>query len=384
MTIQDAKANLSAQLHGGTLNRVRNVEMLFERTANTLLSRIDPIDTMRTAALASTIHDDIYNYSAPSDFKSIVDLYPQDNRQSHDTSVRNQAKAFDLRRMLQNRTVSIEGSEGSKILRINWRSRQGKTIHTMNSVTDNGTWSAVGSATGVEADTIFKISGSASIKFDLAASGDGIQNTTMSATDLTNEDEVADFFTWIYFGTVPTSVSAVWGNDLTTNYWTSTVQTTQADGSAFKVGWNLLKFSWSTATETGSVNPATIDSFKITVAADSAQNNIRVDNIVCSIGRNFDLKYYSKYILKNSSGIWITRTTSDDDIVVLDNDAIQIWHLENLKAGAQQTEGADSGFDINWADKELERMYREYETKYPSQSKKALSAYGNSPARGRW
>ena len=69
----------------------------------------------------------------------------------------------------------------------------------------------------------------------------------MDAVDLTDYDEVSDFFTWIYFGTVPTSVSAVWGNDLTANYWTSTAQTTQADGTAFKVGWNLLKFSWATA-----------------------------------------------------------------------------------------------------------------------------------------
>lgn len=382
---------MSASLHGGSLNKVRNVEMLLERSANTLLSEIDPIDTVRIAPLSSTIYDDVYNYALPSDFKKIIDLYPQDDRTGLDKSGRRLAEKFDLTKSLTEKTISIEGSEGSKILRVNWRSRQGKTLHQMNSLTDNGTWSAVGTATGLKANTIFKVSGSASIEWDLVTTGDGIQNTTMDAVDLTDYDEVSDFFTWIYFGTVPTSVSAVWGNDLTANYWTSTAQTTQADGTAFKVGWNLLKFSWATATETGTVAPATIDSFKITVAS-SAQNNIRIDNIICAIGRNFDIKYYSKYLLKNTAGTWISRTTTDEDIVVLDNDAIQIYHLQNLIQAAQQLEGSDSTFDVNWAKKELfgedltnrSGLYAKYRSEHPSQSKKAISSYGSAPARGRW
>lgn len=386
MTFADIRSNLSAALHGGTLNRVRNIEMMFERSANTMLSKIDPMCTIRVAALSNTIHDDVYNYALPSDFKKIIDLYPQDNRESGDTAGRRYVENFDLRKALSSKTISIEGSEGSKILRMNWRSRQGKTLHSMNSLTSNGTWSAVGSATRLEANTIFKVSGSASIGFDLAVTGDGIQNTTMTAVDLTDEDEVADVFVWVYFGVITnlTSISAIWGNDLTANYWTSTAQTTQADGTAFKIGWNLIKFPWSTATETGTVAPATVDSFKLTVATSGTISNIRVDNIIFSIGRNFDCKYYSKYIVKNTAGTWISRTTTDEDVVVLDNDEIQIFHLENLIAAAQQVEGADSTFDINFAKNELKDLYRNYAGENPSQSKKAVTSYGSCPSRGRW
>lgn len=391
-TIDEVKGNLNGLLHGGSADDLTEIELMLERSANTLLSKIDPVDTIRTVALASVVHDDVYNYALPSDYKKIIDLIPQDNRNQWDRAYRTLAGKFDLQKAIKNKVISIEGSEGSKVIRINWRSRQGKTIHTMNSVTDNGTWSAVGSATGIQANTIFKKSGSASIEFDIVASGDGIQNTTMSAIDLTDEDEVGEFFVWMYFGTVPTSVSALWGNDLTTKYWTSTAQTTQADGTAFKVGWNLLKFSWSTATETGTVAPATIDSFKITVVS-SAQNNVRVDNIVCSIGRNFDIKYYSKYILKNSAGTFITKTTTDSDTCVLDNDAIQIYNLENLIAAAQQSQNNVN--DIQWAKRELngdptstdpeERrgLYAKYRGEYPSQSKKAATSYGGLPFRNR-
>lgn len=377
-------------LHGGTLNKVRNIEMMFERANNNLLSKIDPVDTIRTAPLTATIHDDIYNYALPSDFKGLIDLYPQDNRNSRDTGLRVSAEPFDLKKLLANKTVSIEGSEGSKIIRINWRNRKGKVLHTMDAVADNGTWIAVAGATGIVADSITKYSGSGAIRFDLAASGDGLQNTTMTALDLTDEDEVADVFIPFFIKNSTdlgrlTSVTPRWGNDLTANYWTGVAQTAQADGSAFKVGWNVIKVPWSTATETGTVAPATIDSFRVIFTTSGAISDIRVDNIIFSIGRNFDIKYYSKYLTKNSSGTWITRNTSDDDTVVLDNDAIQLLHLEDLKAAAQQLEGTDSAFDLNFSEKDLDEQYQIYRTKYPSQTKKPADSYGSKkPGRGRW
>ena len=77
MTITQRKDNLSSMLHGGTLNKVRNIDLLFERSANTLLSKIDPVDTIRIIPLSSTIHDDIYNYSLPSDFKYTQAAYTE-------------------------------------------------------------------------------------------------------------------------------------------------------------------------------------------------------------------------------------------------------------------------------------------------------------------
>ncbi len=391
MTIDEVKGNLNGLLHGGSANDLTEIELMLERSANTLLSKIDPVDTMRTVALASTIYDDVYNYALPSDYKKLVDLIPQDNRNEWDRACRTLAGAFDLKKAIRNKVISIEGSEGSKIIRINWRSRQGKLLHNMDSVTANGTWIAVGTATGIQANSIFKKSGSASIEFDLVASGDGISNIGMTAVDLTDESQVADVFVWYFFGSVTnlTSITGIWGNDITTKYWTSVDQTTQADGTAFKVGWNLIKFPWSTASQTGTVAPATIDSFKTTIAATGAIANIRVDNIIFNIGRNFDIKYYSKYLLKNSVGTFIPKTTSDADVVVLDSDAIQIYHLENLIAAAQQSK--NDTYDITWAKQELngnpsspdleERMglYAKYRGEYPSQSQKAVISYGGLP-----
>lgn len=383
-TISQIKNHLIGLGHGGTLNKVRNINEMFERSAARFLLKLHPVESMRTAALANVIHDDVFNYALPDDFGSLIDLIPQDNRQLWDKAVRDNAGQFDLQKAVKNKVVSIEGSEGAKIARINWRSRQGKVLHNMDSVTANGTWSAVNTASSISANTIFKKSGSASIEFNVVSSGDGIKNTTMTPVNLTDEDEVADVFVWLFLPSAPTSVTARWGNDLTANYWTSTAQTTQADGSAFKTGWNLLKFSWASATETGTVAPATIDSFQITIAG-SAMNNVRVDNIIFSIGRNFDVKYYSKYLYKNSTGTWISAPTSNDDVVLVDNDSLPQFLMELLIDMAHQTEGSDSTFDIDFAENQLARLYPAYKAINPSQVQKVARGYGNKKvSRGRW
>lgn len=393
ITVQQLKQHLTGMLHGGTLNKVRNIESAIERACNTLLSKVDPVDTMREVPLTQTVHDDLFNYSLPSDYKKAIDLIPQDNRNQTDNVIRHIARTFDLKKEIADKTVSIEGSEGNKFLRLNWKNRQGKVLHSMNSVTENGTWFAIGTASSITTDSIIKYSGTGSIRFTSNASGDGIQNTTMRAVDLSNENGVADVHFQVYLPTTTgiTSIRPIWGNDLNANYWSGVAQTTQADGTAFRTGWNTLSVSWSGATQTGTVNPATIDSFGIIiVTTGSVIQNIRVDNIIFSIGRAFNIKYYSKYCIKNSSGTWIPTTTDDSDIIVLDSDAINGLLYECLIECAQQIEGSDSTFDINFAQNKLygnknsaiaqERVgfYQLYKSEYPSQSKKAVRSFFNT------
>lgn len=345
---------------------------------------------MRSAPLTSVVHDDLNNYSLPSDFGALIDLIPQADRQAWDNAFRDRAGRFDREKAFKNRTVSIEGSEGTKIARINWKSRASKVLNACNSLTANGTWGAVAGATLVVLDSITKFSGSGSIRFSVAATGDGISNTTMTAVDLTTENGVSDCIFAVYLGTDYanlTSITPTWGNDLTTNYWTGVAQTAQADGTAFKFGWNLIKASWAGATQTGTVVPTTVDSFKVTFTVTAAMAGIRVDNIMFSIGRNFDMKYYSKYLFKNNtSGVWISQPRSDngDDLVMIDNDTLPVFLMECLIDMAHQMEGGDSTFDINHAEAQLKVLYPAYKGLYPSMIKKVRGQVGGLPARGRW
>lgn len=391
MKITEVKNHLTGKLHGGTLNKVRNFEHALERAANNVLANIKPVDSERDTSLTSLIYDDIYNYPVPGDFGWIIDLKPQGNRTHLEAAERRFSRPFDLKKMLAHREISIEGVEGTKTLRVNWRTRAPITIDAMNDADD---WTAVGSASGLNTQTLFKISGNASVEFDISATGDGISRTDLSVLDLTNEDEQADVFGWVH---IPTSADLAnfnsatvrWGNDVSTAYWESAAQTTQADGSAFKVGWNLLKFLWSGATETGTVDPAKIDSFRIVFNIDAAISNIKVDNLVFAVGRDFDLKYYSAFGFKNTSGVYIIRPTSDNDEVIFSNVALQIFLEEATIECAGQIEGEDSGFDIKQADKRLNGdpkapdriqrvgLYAKYRVEYPSQTARAIRLYAN-------
>src|SRR3990167_346802 len=318
MTISDVKSHLTGLLHGGTLNKVRNIEYALERAVYNLLANIKPVDSEREAALASLIYDDIYNYPLPSDFGWMIDLRPQETRQNSEIASRRYAEPFDRKKGLTDKQYSIEGREGTKFVRINWQGRSPILIDGADSLTANGTWAVVATASGLRLQTLYKISGNSSVEFDLAATGDGVSFIKTTAIDLTDEDEVADEFWWVHIPTAAAlanfnSATGRWGNDLTTAYWDSVAQTAQADGSAFKVGWNLIKFPWSTAAETGTVDPAEIDSFRIIFSIDAAISNIRVDSAVFAVGRNFDLKYYSAYAFKNTSGTYLIRPASDDD-----------------------------------------------------------------------
>lgn len=395
-SINEVENNLVGLAHGSSLKKVRNKHHLMERAAANLISKIRPIETMRVQPLASTVHDAQLDYALPTDFGSLVDIYPQVSRQTTDRGSRIHPLEFDRTQALSNQVFSIEGKNGSKYVRINWNVQTPAVLSTVNDVDDNGTWVASGTSTNIVQDTIIKVSGAGSVRFDMAADGDGIQNTTLSSLDLTDEDEVADVYVYFYIKDSTelaklTSATVVWGNDVTTNYWTGVAQTAQADGTAFNVGWNLIKVPWSTATETGTVAPASIDSFKITFAASSAITDIRIDNIVFSVGQPFNIKYYSKYLFQNASGTWISQPSVGTDVVVLDNDAYNIFLYECLDEIAHQVEGEDSQFDMQQAAKKLYGdpravdtaarvgLYARYRTMYPSQDLKARGNYGMKP-----
>lgn len=383
-SVTQIKEHLVGLGHTGTLNKIRNLEALLERAASKFLLRCKPLETIRKQPLSTNVFDDYYEYALPSDYNALIDLIPQDERTAWDSAFRTYAGQFDLQKAIKQKTVSIEGSEGSKVIRINWRHRTPKTLHTMNSLTGNGTWSAVATASGLVADAIVKRVGSASIQFDVAATNDGIDNDDMTAVDLTDEDEIADLFFDIYIKNSTdlaniNSITARWGNDLTANYWTGVAQTTQADGTALRVGWNTIKVPWSTATETGTVSPATIDAIRFTLNIDAAITNLRIDNVKMAIGRAFDIKYYSKFLFKNSSNTYLSRPTSDDDNVTIDNDSLPIYLYEVLKEMAQQVEGTDSAFDISYAENELRELYPSFRSEIPDMRKKATTNYGSLP-----
>jgi len=381
VNITSLKESISGMTHSGTTNKIRNFNELCKRAAGNVIAKIDPRETRRITNLTNAIHDDIYNYSAPSDLKRVIDLRPQVNRDQSDNFSQWFSEEFDKYKGSYDDLFQIRHNDGTKSLRISKNiSPAPVTLHSMNSLTDNGTVAIVGTAENLKIDTLHYITGNKSIQVDLPATGDGIQITDFSDVDLSDHDEISEQFIRFYVDTsddldLLTSVTAIWGNDLTANYWTGVAQTAQADGTAFRVGWNIIRIPWNTATETGTVDPTAIDCLKITFATTGAITNLRIDLWTSSIGQIFEIEYYSKYLFRSTAGVWKEKPTSDEDLINLDSDTFNIFTLEVLIASAQQMQGADATFDIEFARKELQELYLRHKENAPSEKIRPISHY---------
>ena len=396
LTILQLKEHLIGSIHGASLNKVKNLTQLINRSGWNLLAQIDPAETKRTQQLTNAIHDDVYDYAAPTDLKGrkIIDIRPQVNRTTSDNFSQGFSEAFDIYKALSEgkEIFHVRHNSGTKSLRIaKGGLTSAITINEVDGVTDNGTWAGSGGASNLTQDTIDYVSGSASLNFDADTSTTPyVENSTMSEVDLTDHDEKSKLFIWRYFPDASAITDALlrWGND-TSNYWSKTV-TTAHDGAAFQNGWNLLSFDWSTATETGTVAPATIKYARVGMTKNAtADTDFRIDNIISSLGSIFEIEYYSKYLFKTSGGTWIESHTDDTDIINLDTESYNLLIAECMLAISQQIQGEDSNFDMNYyrtmlygdpaAPSTERRMgaYKQYMASNPSESVKLQSTYYN-------
>jgi len=138
-------------------------------------------------------------------------------------------------------------------------------IHNMDSVDANGTWSGVGGATNVAANTTYKKEGSAGIYFDITATSTGpyITNNTMTPVDLSVYEDTGKIRAWIYFSSVVnlTAVYLYWGS-VANNWWLRNPSVDYLGGS-LSVGWNLMEFDWATATKNGTPDSSATDEVSV-------------------------------------------------------------------------------------------------------------------------
>lgn len=391
-TVSQLKDELTGIVHSTSLSKVTNLDVLIARAARTVLAKIDPPDTIRIAQITNAVHDDIYDYAVPSDLKGvkIIDIRPQTGRTESDSFSQRFSAYFD--KYKSEGLFNVRHNNGTKTLRLSAEiDTAPTTVHNMNSLTENGTWAVAGAGTNLTLDTLNYITGSKCFNFDATglSVSVSIQTTNMTALDLSTLDEIGEFFLWVYLPdtSIVTSVSLVWGNDLTANYWTATA-TTPFDYTSWQTGWNLVKFSWNGATEMGTVAPATIDSIKITITQSSttAETDYRADYLICSAGEIYEMEYYSENLFRTSGGTWQAAIDDDTNIINLDEDDYNILVFECGVAISQQVQGANAVFDKNFFNEELFGapiknppkigLYQKYRADHPSQAIKPQAIYG--------
>ena len=383
-TIQNAKDALAGMQHGTQTTQLTNLNDLFWRAGRNVLSRLDPRETRRIQNISTPIHDDIYNYALPSDAKRIIDIRPQTNRDRDEKPRQRYGRYFDIEKGLIDNIATIQHDSARKFIRISQDiSPAPKTIHAVNSLTANGTWALVSGTGGsnLAEDDQFYISGTTSLKFDIDSDGSAIEITDMSQVDLAEHEDISTLFLWVYMpdSSIISSVNLRWGS-ASTAYWDVT-EDDQHDGTSFRDGWNLLGFAWNGASKTGSPDSSAVDYSRVTINATAADTDIRVDNIVSSLGEIWEIVYYSNLLFRSSGGTWKAKPSADSDLVNLDEDSYNIWLYEVQIEAARQSQGSNAAFDVAEAEKELfggngrVGLYRQYRANYPSEAMAQSGVY---------
>ncbi len=400
ITIQQFRDAVASKLHGTTLNKIGNFYGTLYEAAGNVLARIDPKETKRIAPLASHVYDKIYDYTAPNDLKDdkIIDIRPMVNRSSNDELGALYGQQFDIKKgeALGLNNFTIRDNNGVKSIRLSKVATSSIAIHTMDSLTSDGTWSAGGDVTDLTLDGNFYLSGIGALKFNLSGStGSGyVENSTMTAKDLSSLENIGASFFWAYmpsaFAGVLTNVKIRLGSSAS-NYVEMTITSPQ-DQTTFKEYWNLLKGNFNGATETGTNDFASITYIRITFTYTSgtAYTGIYLDNVLGQLGTPYEIEYYSKYLFKNSAGTWIERATTTTDYILLDITGVNILLYEFLKLIAQELQGKNGTFDYTHFDRELEGtpqkrrgsdakkgLYDQYAERFPSEAILPQTVYYN-------
>lgn len=378
-TLLDIKNATARKLHGVTANQITDFYGLCFDAAVKVLSQVDPEETRRLVPLATPLYGQAaFDYASPSDLKGnrFIDLRPQANRSPSDTPIQQFSQDFDRfkKQVYQGSRVEVSWDTFVKSLRVALPAKDNVVLNENSSATSNGTWSAGGGASGLETDDLYFVNSPSSIRYSLSGNG-YLENSTMTAINLTNYLDQAVAFVWTYCqgSNLPTSFNLHWGSG-SSDYYSASV-TSQADGTAFVNGWNLLGFQWQGASVTGTPDVTAINYARFTTNITGVATPVRLNAITFSLGQIYELEYYSKFLFRDSLGAFKEKPTADTDLINLDTDALGVYTNCLAHLAAQQQQGKDSSFDLPFFKGEYETSVLEYNRKYPSQTQKTGTPY---------
>lgn len=326
MDLTELQTRLARKFRGTSLDDVQGITdfSVYKEAASNVLSRIDPYETVRYHRL--NIYPDVPDYSPPSDLKGkkVIDPRPQDNRVGEDFH-QTFTKEFDRDRELYK--VSVEFIDGSKVLRIN---APGKGSKKVDQTADTDEWTVGGGASGLAVDSVIRLDNSDTLRASLGAAGGyfeaGVADT-METMDLSAHEDISSFFRKVYVPSGASSISSITlliGSS-STAYWTITG--TPHFGS-WRNGVNLIRFDWSSASETLAPSASAIDYERLTFVTTAAVANVRIGPLHSRLAIPYEVPYYSNNIFREEDGDWVQDPTDESNDVIFEKEAENIFFYE--------------------------------------------------------
>lgn len=351
-------------------------------TVRTVLSDIDLRSTARKTPLVPNLFNRVFEYATPSDLKGygIIDLDPQTDRKQVGY------KLVTSEQFMRRQDADSIGFEDNDMVRkllinanINDKSVTISPLDTLNS--GGGTWVLYGDGENLSADSDNFVRESGSIKFGISSAGGttaGIQNTGLNSTDISSYlGGNGALFVWVYITSITnlTNFKLEIGSD-TSNYHTKTI-TTANDGTAFKNGWNLLRFDLTSLTDTGTPVDTAIDYIALYMTKDASkvsETDYRFDSLILRRGEIHNIRYYSKYGWQTSGGTYIENSTADSDVLNVDTDEFDLMVKKGIEIAGAEVDEFDAA---DRAEKKYKEMKANYELLNPSDRLLMITDYAD-------
>lgn len=393
-SIQDLKNDLTGVLHQTQLNQITNLDGLIDRAARQLLLDIDPQETKRTLEFVNPIFNSVYDYPIATDVKGnkIIDILPQVRRLPSDIWLQQYNQAFDIAKQnifTAQDAFTINFNTGIKTLRVNAPYLNAPIIlNYADSLTNNGTWAVAGTGSNLAVNNTNFVQGAGSLQFDVTVGSGYVENSTMSAVNLSSYVNQSSIFVWVYIptGSQLTSVNLRFGSSASNYYSLSVTQNQNA--TAFVNGWNLCQFDWAATSTTGSPDSTAIDYVRVTLVMTGTNTACKVNGINNILGTILEYEYYSKYLFRDSiTGAFQENVTDDSNLINLDTESYNLLFNQVAYLTAQQQQGLDALFyDGTFFLNAYNQGVQRYKNMYKSEVQKPQTTYYAQPYKGygRW
>lgn len=385
-SVLDLKNDLSGILHNTTNNQIQNLDGVINRAARQLLMDVDPQETKRVVEFTNPIFNTVFDYPIAADVKGnkIIDIFPQVQRIPRDIWSQAYNQMFDVAKQnifVAKNMFTMNFDSGVKTIRINAPFLNPPIIvNQIEAIGTNGTWAVGGTASDLSVNNTNWVQGSGSLQFNSTTGAAWLENSTMSAQNLSEVEDQAYFFVWVYIPTASslTSVNLRIGSS-SGDYWTATATTNQ-QGTAFVNGWNQCQFVWSSMTEVGTPDSSAVDYARITLNTTADLTGNLLNGLDCILGTILSYEYYSKYLFRSAStGAFQETVLDDSDLINLDTESYNL--LTNLVAylAVQQQQGEDAVYDASYFKAEYDKCLARYQAMYKSEVQKPQSVYYYQP-----
>lgn len=373
--------NLKSRINSGIKGKIGvlvSAEDTLNQVVREVISDVDLRSTIRQAQLTPSLFTNIFEYACPTDMKgqALINIKPQADKKNIDYDLTT-AEEFMIDRHYNK--VAFKDNDLIRKIMVN------AVVNDKQVVIDRldtvGGWTAFGDGENLEADTHNFVRDSASLKFDIDSAGGttaGIENTGLATFDLTDFLGVSGaVFVWAYITSTTNLTNFILRiGSSSSNYYQKTT-TTQSDGTAFKTGWNLLRFDLTSLTIEGAPDNDAGAYVAIYMTKDAAkvdEDDYAFDNIILKKGEINEVVYYSKFGWRTSAGTYIENSTAISDLLQADTDEFDLFVAKGIEIAGLEVDEVEASDRA--ARKYIEKRLR-YQQTNPSRAKNIIQEYAN-------